>query len=218
MTANDPPVTAPPRRSGTERLMNGDYPVADARLSDFWSWSSSDLLSNALRGTLAEFIVGTALGCIDANDTRREWDAFDLKLKDGTTVEVKSTADLQSWGPTTKNAMRFGIAPTHAWHADTNQYDDGPTKRQAQVYVFCVFKHEDRASASPLNVDQWEFYVVPTALLNDRFPEQKTIGLASLRTVAGDAITYDALATAVHRAPKVVPDIRTAVNASGGSD
>ena len=36
---------------------------SDFTLSDFWKWSSSDLLNNAMRGVLAEFIVGTALEC-----------------------------------------------------------------------------------------------------------------------------------------------------------
>src|SRR6266851_1966408 len=31
-------------------------------LSDFWRWSLSDLVSNATRGRLAEFIVADALG------------------------------------------------------------------------------------------------------------------------------------------------------------
>lgn len=44
----------------------------DLTVSDFWAWAGSDLLDNALRGQLAEFIVGSALGCIDGK-FRREW-------------------------------------------------------------------------------------------------------------------------------------------------
>ena len=46
-------------------------------LNDFWRWQSSDLLNNALRGVLAEFIVAKALG-IDTNGPRFEWEPFDL--------------------------------------------------------------------------------------------------------------------------------------------
>jgi hypothetical protein len=38
-------------------------------LLDFWRWSASDLVSNATRGRLAEFIVAKALG-ISVNAVR----------------------------------------------------------------------------------------------------------------------------------------------------
>ncbi|WP_432794029.1 hypothetical protein [Rhodococcus ruber] len=34
------------------------------QLRDFWAWAYSDLLGNAMRGVLAEYLVGTALGCV----------------------------------------------------------------------------------------------------------------------------------------------------------
>jgi len=55
-----PGMSAKPR-SGGERLPFG--------MEDFWRWSASDLLSNALRGVLAEFIVARALG-IDTTAAR----------------------------------------------------------------------------------------------------------------------------------------------------
>jgi hypothetical protein len=45
-------------------------------LLSFWRWSVSDLVSNATRGRLAEFIVARALGV--QIPVRGEWDAFDL--------------------------------------------------------------------------------------------------------------------------------------------
>ena len=44
-------------------------------LLDFWKWSVSDLLSNATRGRLAEFIVATALK-IPLDRIRDEWAAW----------------------------------------------------------------------------------------------------------------------------------------------
>ena len=68
------------RRSGAEvfGLAGG---LTSHTLLDFWQWSSSDLLSNATRGVLAEYIVGLALDCVGG--TRREWDAADLLTPDG---------------------------------------------------------------------------------------------------------------------------------------
>lgn len=77
------------KKSGEELFTNG------RSLMDFWRWAHSDILSNSERGRLAEFIVAMALG-ID-KDFRKEWDAYDLLLKDNTRVEIKSSAYLQSW-------------------------------------------------------------------------------------------------------------------------
>ena len=51
------------KRSGNEKFQNGSNNL-DFNLLSFWQWSSSDVVSNATRGILAEYIVGKALGCI----------------------------------------------------------------------------------------------------------------------------------------------------------
>ena len=48
------------RKKGSEKFhLNGRE--ADFSLSDFWQWSSSDVVSNSIRGILAEFIVAQSL-------------------------------------------------------------------------------------------------------------------------------------------------------------
>ena len=64
-------------------------------VSDFWQWAYSDLLQNTTRGVLAEYIVAGLLG-VDKTP-RNPWLPFDLKLNDGTTVEVKTMSRLQAW-------------------------------------------------------------------------------------------------------------------------
>jgi hypothetical protein len=61
----------------------------------------------------------------------------------------------------------------------TNEYD-AEKKRQSDVYVFCVLKHKDQATLNPLDLSQWDFYVMSTAVLNKAAPGQKTISLRSL--------------------------------------
>jgi hypothetical protein len=80
------------------------------RLIDFWRWSSSEILGNALRGKLAEYIVATDVGC--DSGTRQEWDAYDLVSPDGTKIEVKSSGYLQSWEQAALSKISFGIQPT----------------------------------------------------------------------------------------------------------
>lgn len=148
-------------------------------LRGFWRWASSDLLSNALRGLLAEYIVGLALGVVEKNP-RREWDSADLRTSQGLRVEVKSSAYLQTWQQQRLSTISFTIKPTIGWDARTNTYAT-ERARQADVYVFCVFTAAEKAVADPLNLDQWDFYVMPTNRLNAAVGEQKTITLASLR-------------------------------------
>ncbi|WP_454165682.1 hypothetical protein [Gordonia iterans] len=66
----------------------------------------------------------------------------------------------------------------------TNEYSS-ECKRQGDVYVFCLFTATDRASADPLDVCQWQFLVASTALLNERFPEHKSLSVSTLRKAAG---------------------------------
>jgi hypothetical protein len=81
------------RKCGTERFRNGTT-LLDFNLLDFWQWSSSDLVSNALRGRVAEFLVAQALGVSDG--IRNEWDSYDLRSLSGLRIEVKSAAYLQT--------------------------------------------------------------------------------------------------------------------------
>src|SRR3954470_7577953 len=105
------------RRSGNETF-HGSAGRTDRVLLDFWRWASSDLLSNATRGVLAEYIVGLALGC--AGGTRREWDAADLITDGGIRIEVKSAAYLQTWTQAALSKISFGIQPTMGWDAVSN--------------------------------------------------------------------------------------------------
>jgi len=140
-------------------------------LVDYWSWAHSDLINNAERGKIAEFIVASALGLTEKPST--VWDSFDL-LYNGKGIEVKSAAYVQSWRQKKESYILFSVRPTVGLIENTGTYDS-ERKRQSDAYVFCLLRHKDKLTANPLNLDQWEFYVVPTALLNELIPMQKTI-------------------------------------------
>lgn len=75
----------------------------------------------------------------------------------------------------------------------------------ADVYVFCFLKHKDQDSVDPLNMDMWEFYVLPTKVLNDYTRSQSSITLNSLRRLA-DNVDYAELNDKIHLAcsPNIV--------------
>jgi len=170
-----PPLVAG-RKTGRELFHDGAAPLGFDVLS-FWQWSGSDLVSNALRGRLAEFLVAQALGIADG--VRTEWDACDLRTSSGRTIEVKSAAYLQAWAQKALSAISFDISPTRFWDATTNKLAT-EVRRQASLYVFALLAHRDKTTIDPMDVSQWEFFVLPAAVLNARLPEQKQVGLTSL--------------------------------------
>jgi len=146
---------------------------------DFWRWAMSDFVSNAPRGVLAEFIVACALGI--KNGVRNPWDAFDLKTRSGIKIEVKSSSYLQFWKQKNLSKIVFPIRASKTWDHDSGiTVLSADSSRQADLYVFCVLAHKDKATLNPLDLDQWEFHVMRTATINDKFPKQKTTNLSCL--------------------------------------
>lgn len=186
------------RKTGSEPFTVGQQPLAADVLS-FWQWCASDLVSNTMRGVLAEYIVALALGVVTDVSVRREWDAYDLLLLDGTKVEVKSAAYVQSWRQAKPSTIQFKVAKRRAWDAETNVVAAEPS-RSADVYVFAVLSHPDWATINPLDLSQWTFFVLPTAVLNARKRSQHSITLKSLAAIAGPSLAHSQLRDAVRSA------------------
>jgi len=170
-------------------------------LLSFWQWSSSDVVSNATRGVLAEYLVAQALG-VAAGSVREEWAAFDIEALDGTRVEVKSAAYVQSWHQDRLSRITFRVPKTLAWDRDTNR-QSSEAERQADVYVFALLAHTDQPTLDPLDVSQWEFYVVPTSALDGRERSQHSITLPSLRKLAGESASFSRLKQAIEESGRM---------------
>ena len=183
------------RKTGNECFTFRGRPIEHSVLH-FWQWYASDFLSNSLRGVLAEFIVACALGVLA--ETRLEWDAYDLVTKSGKKVEVKSAAYIQTWDQNKPSRIVFGIAPTFGWEASTNTYHS-KMKRHADVYVFCVLKHKNQETIDPLNLDQWDFYTLPTKKLEEQAPRQKTIALSRIKALGAELTDFGGLSTCIDK-------------------
>lgn len=194
----DQKVSCIPRQGG-ESFFDGTSELGFS-IADFWRWSASDLLSNTMRGVLAEYIVARALGIAD-DSVRIEWEPYDLHMKyDGIDIriEVKSSSYLQTWSQRALSNVLFGIAQTRRWNADTGLYDT-ERRRQADIYVFAVLSHVDKSTVNPLDVSQWDFYVVSTTTIDDAIGPQKTLRLSRLRKLTGDAVPYSGLRDVVRQ-------------------
>lgn len=149
---------------------------------DFWRWAFSDLIDNTQRGVLAEFLVYSSLNrTTPPPDTqmRENWLPFDVTSPSGRRIEVKSAAYIQAWTPENIFAqIRFDIGKKLAWDNATATYA-ASAKRNCDLYVFCLFTAKTK-DVSLLDLDYWDFYVLPTSVLDEKVPNQKGIALSSL--------------------------------------
>lgn len=145
-------------------------------VSDFWSWGFSDILMNSLRGVYSEFLVGSALGVLQ--EPRVEWNTHDL-MYIGKKIEVKSAAYIQTWHKGKYSKIKFSIEAKKSYNYDTNRYSTNAI-RYADIYVFCLLKEKDKNQIDALNMEHWDFFVVPTQILNNLYPTQKSISLSVL--------------------------------------
>lgn len=184
------------RRKGSEPFCEGDRELGFDLLG-FWRWSASDVVSNATRGVLAEYLIANAIGVSEG--IRDEWAAYDLYDPRGISIEVKSAAYVQTWHQDQLSTISFNCPKTLGWDPETNRQST-ERQRQAKVYVFALLAHQDQTTLNPLDVSQWEFYVVPTATLDRRERSQHSITLKSLRDLHGEPVGYFGLQRAIGEA------------------
>lgn len=191
----DHPPPPPRPLEGTEPFHDAARALG-ATVSDFWRWAYSDLVSNSNRALVAEYLVARALGA--TTRTRVEWDAVDVVFE-GIKVEVKCAGYVQTWAQKKPSTIRFDIASKLSWDAATNT-SATLAARSADVYVFCVHAHRARATLDALDLSQWEFYVLPRRVLDEKLPTQKGANLATLVRVGANKVPYEMLAEAVRAA------------------
>ena len=105
-----------------------------------------------------------------------------FRLTEGIKIEVKTSAYIQSWEQKKFSRIEFSIAESLYWDGVAYAKEK---KRQADVYVFCVLKHKEQDTINPLDLEQWDFYPVSTAILNETVKGQKTICLARVAELCG---------------------------------
>lgn len=170
---------------GTEEILPG------TTVRDFWAWALGDLRLNSTRGLLAQFLVARAVG--DARHFDDGWGAFDVETKSGTKIEVKTSAYLQSWKQSKLSSISFSGLITHRWSADSG-YTNTPAV-VADVYVFCVQTCTIPRLYDPLDIEQWDFYVVSGTKIAER--NQKTMGIRTVQGLSGGAFRWQELGARV---------------------
>jgi len=128
----------------------------------------SPLVVNNLRGLLVEAMVSAVVPS-EWKWCSGDWAGFDFVHRDGTRLEVKQTAEKQSWESSSEKKRRsFDIARRkERWEGAKRIREIG---RFAQLYLFAYHPVIDK-TADHRVPEQWKFYIVPTVEL----PDQKTI-------------------------------------------
>lgn len=182
---------------GSEKFSVNGHDM-DISMLNFWQWAYSDLSNNISRSVLAEYIVATALGIdeISTERIRKMWRPYDLLSKEGYRIEVKSAAYVQSWEAKHPDCITYRIAPARLPDETGDYKTDAPLQRNSDLYVFCLYKALT-LDESPLNLDLWDFYVLPTRILDEKKPTQKTITLPSLMTLEPMLCDYYGLGNAI---------------------
>lgn len=183
-------------RDGEERL--------EPTIGDFWAWAMSRLIADGPRGDLAEFIVNTALGS-DTTIPKHGWGECDILYR-GKRVEVKCSSILQEWERPTPSKPIWGCAKTLPCDVE---FRDGvyvyvgrknePPQRRSDVYVFCLFSESDRARANPADFSQWQFYIAPTSVLNERLGDQRQISIQGLERIGAIQCSYSELRPSIDK-------------------
>ena len=148
--------------------------------ASFLYWAAGDLTNNRMRGLFAEWLLASRLGVLDDQSLRFEWDKVDIRFGE-VRIEVKTSGTRQQWGSET-SAPRFSIAPQKSsWDKPSNQVAQHDTpQRSAHLYVFCLHDCVELTNESVLDEDNWRFWVIPTQVLDQRFANQKSLGLNAL--------------------------------------
>lgn len=163
-----------PLLSGLERFTNNGEET-ELNLLDFWRFQYSNVWD--LQDEMAEFIVSKALG-MEVPFNKNGWTLYDIDYNDYR-IEVKETSDWHSWNKNgyVQKTPRFDIGKAHSVYKDV----ESDYERQNDIYVFCHLKGSDAKSANPMNLSAWDFYVVPTKLINERCGDSKTISLSRVK-------------------------------------
>jgi hypothetical protein len=144
------------------RPLSGPEALGPTTVLEFWRWALGDLRMNNARGHLVEFLVARALG--DTSRVRVEWGSYDVEAADGTLVEVKATARLQSWATKRLSNPSWSFKSVRhgsVWSDDLGDYVDVEPETRVHVWVFALQTAIDPTEYDPLDVGQWEFRVVP---------------------------------------------------------
>lgn len=170
--------------TGKEKFIYNNKEL-DFDITEFWKYKFSEIYD--LQSEIAEFIVEKALGLTESQNTEY-WTLYDLKYK-GKRIEVKETSYYHSFnkkGEERSKQRNFSITKAYSEY----QNNKSSFERQNDIYVFCLNTGKERNDSYPLDLNNWEFYVIPTKIINEKCGNNKSISLGRVKEISCGCIKY----------------------------
>ena len=178
--------------TGLEPFTISGQPLSFSTI-DFWQFQFSNIWD--MQDQIAEFIVARALDIKEPHN-KNGWTLWDITYK-GMRIEVKETAYYHSWRTDGKVSTQRSFSITKAY----SRYKDpsSESRRQNDVYVFCLNTGKTKEESNPLDLNHWRFWVVPTETINHTCGNNKTITLSRLQKITGlkDGVGYEQLRASI---------------------
>lgn len=194
----------PKKLTGTEIFLHS-HNTNPVTIMDYWRYAFSNLNSNVTRGTLAEFLVETALD----NDigVRNPWGDYDIPTKEGIKIEVKCGSYLQDWDQNDLSKVVFGRlkAKELYWSEAVKpfaQINKENTGYKADIYIFALLSHQDPTILNPLDLEQWSFYILTRSKVSEITHNGKSLSLAKLDKFGVVPVRYNQIKSCVQELSK----------------
>ena len=172
---------------------------SDVTISDFWKWACSDIIIPSNRDDYALFLVANSLEL--SKMPRIHWENSDLRYRKKK-IALRSSAYVEHWKQKRPKRLSFDIAPKKGLDAQTKESLTF-TNRSPEIYIFAVLTEKRLPKIDVLDLDQWDFYIVRTEMLDEHHYETKKLGIRALqklaspvhhsrlRSILDDIIEYD---------------------------
>lgn len=171
---------------------------------EFWRYGFSNLNSNVLRGVLAEFIIENAIKDSGQATVRSPWGDYDVLAPNGKKIEVKCCSYIQDWDQKELSKIVWtGLKAKDLYYSSAVSNNLKLTTRKtdykADIYVFCLLKHQDPKTLDILNMDQWCFYVLSKEKVKEISRNGNSISLVRLEKIGMKPISFKEIEDAIIR-------------------
>ena len=165
--------------NGNERFILNNKEL-EFGILDLWQSKYANIYN--MQDVIAEFLVEKAL-VIDKAQNTDYWTLWDILYR-GYRIEVKETGYYHPWNENGKISFqrKFGITKANSNYE--SEETENKYERQNDIYVFCLNTGDTRETSNPMNVNNWEFYIVRTAVINQECGNNKHISLGRVRKIA----------------------------------
>jgi len=163
--------------TGNEFFKDNNFSILE-----FWQYGFSNLNSNVLRGSLAEFIIENLLKDKSEIEIRNPWNDFDILYKNRK-IEVKCSSYIQDWDQEDFSKIIFsGLkAKDLYWSKAVSEFNrDNKKDYKADIYVLCLVNHKNPETLDLLNLDQWSFFILTKEELKNISNNSSSISITRL--------------------------------------